>query len=157
MIQAYLDDTGAEDFIGFGGFAGRADCWESLKNEWMANNERHCISLFHAKEYSALVPEYARLVLKYPLHLIGRTIDTTAYAEYAPRTKRNPFGTNAFASSASACAARIFEWLQSPPEEDCDLVVDCTKEYASSIADCINWSGGPPFSRSLRKGAPRHS
>lgn len=139
MIRVYIDDTGAEHFVGFGGFAGKADFWESLETEWLANNERNCISEFHAKEYPQLVPNYAAVVLKYPLHLIGRTIDVAAYKDYAPRKFRNPFGTNAFATSAGSCAARIFEWLQAHPEEDCALVVDCQTSYASSITDCINW------------------
>src|SRR5579884_717654 len=139
MIRAYIDDTGAEHFVGFGGFAGRADFWDSLETAWLENNRVHCISEFHAKEYPELVADYSALVLKFPLHLVGNTIDRAAYAEYAPRKKRNPFGTNAFAASASACAARIFEWLQSYPDEDCAFIVDCTKEYASSITDCINW------------------
>jgi hypothetical protein len=74
MIRAYLDDTGAEHFVGFGGFVGRADLWRSLETEWLANNERHGIGEFHAKEYPLLVPDYATLVLKYSLHLIGYTI-----------------------------------------------------------------------------------
>jgi hypothetical protein len=138
MIKAYLDDTGADGiFVGFGGFAGKSDVWDSIEPTWNERKRFHCIESFHAKEYPELVPDFASLVLNYDLLLLGATVDLKAYKEYAPRKLRNEFAINEFADRAATCAYRIFDWLHGLDAEECALVIDCKSEYEASIADAI--------------------
>jgi hypothetical protein len=137
MIEVYLDDTGAEHFVGFGGFAGNADEWKKLEFIFRALNEKHNISEFHARSCSYLVVEYALRVLDYRLYLVGFTIDVPGYLEYARERVRDPFLHNKFASTAGACARRIFDWLHWHPNEQCALFVDCKKNYSQSVVDAI--------------------
>ena len=139
MIEAYLDDTGAEWFAGFGGFAGKAEVWKELEPSWIARNEYHRIGEFHAKEYSELVGDYVAMILEYDLLLVGRTIDRMSYREYAPRVRRNDFGINIFADSARECVQRILNWMTLFPSEHCAFVIDCKSEYAASVVDAINF------------------
>ena len=137
MVKAYLDDTGAEQFIGFGGFAGKLEAWNALEPAWVVRNHLHCISEFHAKEYPKLIPDYVSLALQYDVFLVGYTVDVKSYKEYARRTLRNEFGINEFASAAAGCAHQIFDWLHWN-EDECALIVECQGEYAASIIDAIN-------------------
>src|SRR3989442_787712 len=111
MVQANLDDTGGDGFVGFGGFAGKEEAWaRALEPAWEAENERHGIAEFHGNVYPNLVETYAALALEYDIRLVGYTIDRQAYREYTSKRKRHPFGLNEWASSAAGCAHRIFDW-----------------------------------------------
>lgn len=138
MIRIYLDDTAGEAFAGFGGFAGKAEAWEALEKDWIAENEINGIPEFHARQYPNLVSAYASVVLRHEIYLVGRTIDLNSFTEYSPRHRiRSSFALNVWASAASDCFWRVIDWLHLMPEEQCALVIDCKTEYQPSVRDAI--------------------
>ena len=133
MFDIYLDDTADEpqNFVGFGGFAGKRETWELVEEDFRIANEKHCISYFHAKHYPQLVPEYASMVLKRELFFFGVSVDYNAYKEFSTKRIKDNFGENEWVSCAGYLFQLIAETL--PLGEDAAIVLDCRSPYSSSI------------------------
>jgi hypothetical protein len=162
LFRAYIDDSTEETARIFtvGGFAASNESWEQLEPSWLDFLEQlklKGISYFHATDCfsganefkgifsparEAILDRVLALVLKHKLRLIGYGLDEDAYKKFAPKPKRNDFGTNRYVAAfegaiQSACESfNTSQPFENSTGDICDFYIE-NSDYKPSAAEAI--------------------
>ena len=109
----------------------------------------HCTDCFSgAKEFDGIFPaeregildRIVSLITTHKLRLIGYGIEEDAYKQYAPRPKRNEFGTNRYVSAFGGAIQSACESANPVPFSEsnnvCDFYIE-NSDYKVSAAEAI--------------------